>query len=88
MLTTGCISCATENTYTPARLEALSKLSVVTLLSHSYHSHQFFLLRLYPKTRHLVRDVLHPVEMFLLVVGSVAIRLVHADVDLFLLSED
>ena len=30
-------SCATENTYTPARLEVLFRLSVVTSLSHSYH---------------------------------------------------
>ena len=29
-------SCAPENTYTPARLEALVKLSVVTILSDSY----------------------------------------------------
>ena len=35
-------SCATENTYTPARLEALCKLSVVAILSPSYHFHQFF----------------------------------------------
>ena len=96
VITTGCISCATENTYTSARLEALSKLSVVTILSHSYHFHQkkcccgFWVL--FP-TRHLVRDVPSPRSMrshgiFLLVVGSVAIRLVHADVDLFLFSED
>ena len=38
--TTGRISCATENSCTPARLEALSKLSVVTVLSHWYHFHQ------------------------------------------------
>ena len=35
-------SCATENTYTPARLEALFKLSVVTILRHSYRSLQHF----------------------------------------------
>ena len=43
---TSCVPCArvrtsrsraTENTYTPARLEALFKLSVVTVLSHPYH---------------------------------------------------
>ena len=48
-------SCATENTYTPARLEALFKLSVVTILSHSYRLLQHFggLWVLCP-TRHLV----------------------------------
>ena len=34
-------SCATENTYTPARLEALFKLSVVTILNHSYQFTNF-----------------------------------------------
>ena len=44
VLTTGCISCAPENTYTPARLGALSKFSVVTILCRSYHFHQYFFL--------------------------------------------
>ena len=35
-------SCATENTYTSARLEALFKLSVVTILRHLYRSLQHF----------------------------------------------
>ena len=35
-------SCATENTYTPAPLEALFKLSVVAILSPSYHLRQIF----------------------------------------------
>ena len=34
---------ATENTYTPARLEALFELSVVTILRHSYRSRPIFL---------------------------------------------
>ena len=51
----GCSSCATENTYTPARLEALFKLSVVTILSHSYHFHQICCgLWVLSPTRHLV----------------------------------
>ena len=40
VLTTGCTSCAPENTYTSARLEALFQLLVVTILSHSYNFHQ------------------------------------------------
>ena len=40
-------SCATENTYTPPRLEALFKLSVVAILRHLYRSLQH--LRVYPK---------------------------------------
>ena len=36
-------SCATENTYTPAPLEALFKLSVVAILNPSYHLRQIFL---------------------------------------------
>ena len=80
--TTGRVSCATENTYTPARLEALYKLSIVTILSHSYHVHQivcgFWVLF---STRHLVRDL---IGLFLLVVGSVAIHLVHVNANLFL----
>ena len=64
VLTTGCISCATEKTYT-ARLEALSKLSVFTILSHSYHFHQIVFapgLSYAFQPRHLVRDVLHLVQ--------------------------
>ena len=50
-------SCATENTDTPARLEALFKLSVITILRHLYRSLRHFcgLWVLFP-TRHLVRD--------------------------------
>ena len=69
-------ACATENTYTPARLEALFKLSVVTILRHSYHFHQIFC-----GMRHPVRDL---IELFLLVVCSVASHLVHVNVSLFL----
>ena len=80
-------SCATESTYTHARLEALFKLSVVAILSPSYHFHQIFCgLWVLSPTRHLVRHVLHLVrdlvEMFLLVVGSVAIRLVYVNANL------
>ena len=81
-------SCATENAYTPARLEALFKPSVVAILSHSYHFHHIFcgLWVLFP-TRHLVRCVRHLfrdlIGFFLLVVGNVAIHLVHANVNLF-----
>ena len=78
-------SCATENTCTPAGLEALFKLSVVTTLRHLYRSLQHFCgLWVLSPTRHLVRHVLHLVAMFLLVVGSVAIHLVHANTNLFL----
>ena len=82
-------SCATEKTYTPARMGALFKLSVVTILRHSYRSLQDFCgLWVLSPTRHLVRHVLHLVrdlvEIFLLVVCSVAIRLVHAKTNLFL----
>ena len=77
---TGCSSCATENTYTPARLEAL--FTVVTILSHSYHFHQIFCgLWVLSPTRHLVRDL---IEMFLLAACSVAIHLVHVNANLFL----
>ena len=80
--TTGRVSCATENTYTSARLEALSKLSVVIILSHSYHFHQIFCgFWVLFSTRHLVRDF---IGLFLLVVGSVAIHLVHVNANLFL----
>ena len=76
-------SCATENTYTPARLEAPFKLSVVIFLEHSYRSLQHL-----SPTRHLVRSDLHLirdiVEIVLLVVGSAAIHLVHANANLFL----
>ena len=82
-------SCATENAYATARLEALFKLSVVTILRHLYRSLQHFCgLWVLCPTRHLVRHVLHLVrdlvEIFLLVVGCVAIRLVHANANLFL----
>ena len=57
-------SCATENTYTPARLEALCKLSVVAILSPSCHFHQFFCgWWVLSPTCHLVRHVLHLVEI-------------------------
>ena len=52
-------SCATENTFTPPRLEALFKLSVVAILKRLYHSLQHLcgcgVLR---PIRHLVRHVL------------------------------
>ena len=53
-------SCATENTDTRARLEALFKLSVVAILRHLYQSlqHVFVL----SPSRHLVRHVLHLVR--------------------------
>ena len=74
-------SCATDNIYTPARLEALFKLSVVTFLSHSYHVHQIFYgLWVLSPTRHLVRDL---IEFFLLAACSVAIHLVHQNANLF-----
>ena len=97
VLTTGCISCATENTYTPARLEALSKLSVVTILSHSYHFH---------REKHFAAgfgccfQFVILFEMFFTSFDEISLkcscllsavsqsRLVHANVDLFLLSED
>ena len=70
-------SCATENTYTPARLEALVKLSVVAIHSPSYHFDQIFCgLWVF-----LVQDL---IEMLLLAVCSVAIHLVHANTNLFL----
>ena len=50
VLTTGCSSCATENTYTPARLEALFK-------ALSRHRSQCGLWVLFP-TRHLVEDLI------------------------------
>ena len=72
----------TENTYTPARLEALFKLSVVTILSHSYHFHQSFCgLWVFSPTRHLVRDL---IELFMPAAYSVAINLVHVSANLFL----
>ena len=70
-------SCATENTYTPARLEALSKLSVVAIYSPSYHFDQIF-CGLW--VLHLVQDL---IEMLLFAVCSVAIHLVHANTNLF-----
>ena len=81
--TTVCGSCATEITHNPARLEALVKLSVVTILSHSYHFHQIFcgFVGALSPNRHLVRDL---IGLFLLVVGSVAIHLVYANANLFL----
>ena len=75
-------SCATENSYTPARLEAVVKLSVVTILSHSYPFHQILCgLWVLSPTRHLFRDL---IGLFLLVVGSVAIPLIHANANLLL----
>ena len=64
---TGCISCATENTYITARLEARSKLSVVTILSHS--------------------SPFLPICFCLWSAVSQSV-LCHANVDLFLFSED
>ena len=75
-------SCAIENNCVPARLEALSKLSVVAILSASYHFHQIFCgLWVLSPTRHLVRDL---IGILLLAVCSVAIHLVHANANLFL----
>ncbi len=71
-------SCATENTYTPARLEALFKLSIVIILSHSYHSLQNF----------CGLGVFSPTELFLLVACNVAIHLVHAKCNSVSFSED
>ena len=49
--------------YTPARLEALFKLSVVTILKHVCRSLQHFCgLWVLSPTRHLVRHVLHLVQ--------------------------
>ena len=78
-----------ENTCTPARLEALFKLSVVTILRHSYRSLQHFCgLWVLSPTRHLVRHILYLVRdlvgISLLAVCTVAIHLVHANANLFL----
>ena len=76
-------------TYTPAGLEALFKLSVVTILTHLCRSLQHFCgLWVLSPTRHLVRHVLYLVAMFLLVVGSVAIHLVHSKYKSVSFSED
>ena len=103
--------CATENPYTPARLEAKFKLLVVFILSHhvhlirtirtmSYHlCHLGFApnsLRVYPQDVFLLVCAHKPVisfetlfisfelsSIFLLALGSVGIRLVHANVNLF-----
>ena len=81
VLTTVCSSCATEKTCIPARLEALVELSVVAILSPSYHFHQnFCILWVLSPTRHLVEDL---IEISLLAVSSVAIHLVHANTNLF-----
>ena len=76
-------SCATEKTYTPARQEALVKLSMVASLTKFSAS-----CGVLSPTRHLVRHVLHLVRdlvaMFLLVVYSVAIHLFRANANLFL----
>ena len=69
-------SCATENTHTPPRLEALFKLSVVDTLRHSYRLLQ-----------HLCGCSQKPFNLFdtfFLVVGSVAIHLVYVIANLFL----
>ncbi len=71
-------SCATENTYTPARLEALFKLSIVIILSHSHHSLQNF----------CGLGVFSPTELFLLLACNVAIHLVHAKCNSVSFSED
>ena len=42
VITSGCSSCATEITYTPARLEALFELSVVAILRHLHRSLHHF----------------------------------------------
>ena len=89
VLTTGCISCATENTYTPPRLEALFKLSDVIILRHLYHSLQQFCLfwMFCPissscSTRSSSQSRSH--RFSLLVVGSVAIHFVYVNAHLFL----
>ena len=80
--------CATENTYIPARLTALSQALSRT---HSQSSPRIFPnfsnvsagvqnSEGVPRTRHLVRDL---VEMLLLAVCSVEIDLVHATGNLF-----
>ena len=75
-------SCATENTYTPARLEALFRaLSRHQSQSFVSFHHIFCGLWVLLPTRHLVEDL---IEKFLLVVCSVAIRLVHVNANLFL----
>ena len=53
LLTTGCISCATENTYTPALSRHHSQSFVPFVFAAGFG--------LFP-TRHLVRDVLHLVR--------------------------
>ena len=64
------------------RIFTLFKLSVVTILRHSYHSVQNFCgLWVHSPTRHLVRDL---IELFLLVACSVAVPLVHLNATLFL----
>ena len=91
VITTGCSSCATENTHTPARLEALFKFSVATILSHSYHFAPTFSCGLWvlSPTRHLVKHVLHlvrePIEILAcLLLCSVASHLVHVNANQFL----
>ena len=75
-------SCATENTYTLLELAALFKLSVVTILSHSYYfNHNFCGLWVFSPTRLHVR---HLIELFLFAACSVAIHLVHVNANLFL----
>ena len=60
VLTTECNSCATENTYTPPRLEALFELSIVIILRHLYRSlQQFCRFWVLCPTRHIVRHVLY-----------------------------
>ena len=67
-------SCATENTYTPARL---SPFSVIRILRSKISAGCGVL----SPTRHLVRDL---IELLLLVVCSVPVHLVHVSVNLFL----
>ena len=82
-------SCATENTYTPAPLEALFKLSVVANLSPSYPFHQFF-LRVAGALSHSSSCSTRSSSRSrsrrncsCLLVGSVSIHLVHVNANLF-----
>ena len=65
-----------------ARLGALFKLSIVSILSHSYPSLRNFCgLWVFSPARLLVRDL---IELFLFAACSVAILLVHVNANLFL----
>ena len=85
VLTTGCISCATENTYAPPRLEALFQLSVVIILRHVYRSLQQFCGCTQNPSTCSTRSFLFETHRFsLLVVGSVAIHFVYENANLFI----